>query len=57
MEFLLQAGVGVHYFATDALALTAGVRFSHCSNANLGERNTGLNAVMPYVVLSFFLWR
>jgi len=57
MEFLLQAGLGVHYFATDTVTLTAGVRFSHISNAGLGERNTGLNAVMPYVGLSFFLWR
>lgn len=51
-EFLLQTGPGVRYFLTDRLALATGVRFHHISNANLGERNTGLNATLPYIGLS-----
>jgi lipid A 3-O-deacylase len=57
MEFLLQTGPGVQYFASETVTLTAGIRFSHISNANLGDRNTGINSVMPYVGLSFFLPR
>ncbi len=30
-----------------------GVRYHHISNADLGERNTGINGVLPYVGLSF----
>lgn len=54
MEFLLQTGPGVQYFATETMTVTAGVRFSHISNGGLGDRNTGINAVMPYLGLSFF---
>jgi hypothetical protein len=31
-----------------------GVRLHHISNADLGERNTGINGVLPYVSISFF---
>ena len=54
-NFILQTGPGVHYLLTDKLALTSGVRFSHISNANLGERNTGINAWMFNLGFSFFL--
>jgi hypothetical protein len=54
-EFVLQTGPGVHYFVTDRFTWTIGVRLHHVSNANLGDRNTGINAVLPYVGLSFFV--
>ena len=53
-EFVLETGPGVHYFATDRIIWTMGVRLHHISNANLGDRNTGINTVLPYVGISFF---
>ena len=53
-EFVLETGPGVHYFMTDRIALTMGVRLHHISNGNLGDRNTGINTVVPYVGISFF---
>lgn len=54
-EFAIETGPGVHYFATDRIAWTMGVRYHHISNGDIGERNTGLNAVVPYVGISFVL--
>ena len=54
-EFVLQTGPGVQYFVTDRITWTMGVRLHHVSNANLGDRNTGINAVLSYVGVSFFL--
>lgn len=54
MNFVLQTGPGVQYLLTPRVSLTAGVRFSHISNADIGERNAGLNAVLPYAGLSWF---
>lgn len=56
-EFGLQTGPGLHYFVTERLTWTMGLRYHHISNANLGERNTGLNGVLPYVGLSYFVPR
>lgn len=53
-EFVLETGPGVHYFVTDRITWTMGVRLHHISNSNLGDRNTGINGVLPYVGLSFF---
>lgn len=53
-EFVLETGPGVHYFVTDRLTWTMGVRLHHISNSNLGDRNTGINGVLPYVGISFF---
>ncbi len=54
-EFVLETGPGVHYFVTDRITWTMGVRYHHISNANLGDRNTGINGVLPYVGVSFFV--
>jgi len=54
-NFILGTGPGAQYFITPHTALTLGVRFSHVSNAEIGERNIGLNAILPYVGLSWFL--
>ena len=56
-NFVLETGPGVHYFLTRSLTVTAGVRYHHISNANIGQRNTGLNAVLPYVGFSWFFPR
>ena len=53
-EFELGTGPGAQYFVTDRISWTMGVRLHHISNANLGERNTGINGVLPYVGVSFF---
>lgn len=53
-NFLIETGPGVHYFITEKVTLTLGVRYHHISNAGIGERNTGLNAVLPYGGLAFF---
>lgn len=55
VNFLLQTGPGVQYLLTPQVSLTVGVRWSHISDADIGEKNAGLNAVMPYVGLSWFL--
>ena len=57
LNLLIETGPGVQYFMTEQTALTFGVRYSHISNAETGQRNTGLNAVLPYVGLSWFLPR
>lgn len=56
-NFILQTGPGVQYFMTARTTLTFGVRYSHISNADIGDRNIGLNAVLSYAGLSWFLPR
>lgn len=53
-NFVLETGPGVHYFLTRSTTVTGGVRYHHISNADIGQRNTGLNAVLPYLGLSWF---
>ena len=54
-QFILETGPGVHYFVTNRVTLTTGIRFHHFSNGGLGERNTGINAGLAYMGISFFL--
>ena len=56
-NFALETGPGVQYFMTACTTLTFGVRYSHISNAGTGQRNFGLDAVLPYAGLSWFLPR
>jgi len=56
-NFVLEAGPGLQYFATERLALTVGTRFHHISNAGTGERNHALNATLTYVGISLFFPR
>ena len=53
-NFILQTGPGVSYFVSENWAITAGLRFHHISNANIGDRNTGLNAWLFNLGVSFF---
>lgn len=52
-EFVLETGPGLQYFVTDRITWMMGVRLHHISNSNLGDRNTGINGVLPYIGLSF----
>lgn len=54
-NFVLETGPGIHYFVTKSMTVSAGVRFHHISNAGIGDRNTGINAVLSYAGFSFFL--
>lgn len=56
-NFVLETGPGARYFLTNTLTVTAGVRYHHISNADLGQRNTGLNAVLADIGLSWFFSR
>ena len=56
-NFVLESGPGVQYFATERIALTLGVRFHHISNAQLGDRNKGLNSTLGYAGVSLFFPR
>lgn len=56
-NFVSESGPGLHYFATERVALTIGVRFHHISNADIGDRNLGLNATLAYAGISVFLPR
>jgi lipid A 3-O-deacylase len=53
-EFNLQAGTGVHYFWRENSALTFQYRFFHLSNAGIDQPNTGVNAGLFLVGLSWF---
>ena len=55
VNFVLQTGPGIQYFATTRMSLTIGVRYHHISNAGIGERNLGLDAVLPYAGASWIL--
>lgn len=57
LNFVFETGPGVHYFLTQSLTVTAGVRYHHFSNADTGQRNIGLNAALPYFGLSWFFPR
>ena len=53
-SFVLQTGPGLQYFMSRNSAFTVGVRWQHFSNAGLGDRNRGLNGLLPYAGISFF---
>lgn len=57
LNFVIETGPGIQYFITEQTTLTIGVRYNHISNADTGERNIGLNAVLPYAGLAWFLPR
>ena len=53
-NFVTESGPGLHYFVTERVALTIGVRFHHISNADIGDRNLGLNSTLAYAGISVF---
>lgn len=42
-EFNVQGGLGLHYFVSDSVAITAQFRFMHISNASTHFPNVGVN--------------
>lgn len=52
-EFNLQAGVGMHWFIKDNLALTVEAKYVHWSCAGLSDPNLGLNGVTGLAGVTF----
>lgn len=53
-NFLLQGGTGLQYFLNKRWALTGSYRLRHLSNAGASSRNSGINAHLTLVGISFF---
>ena len=53
-NFVLTGGIGMSWFITPQLALNAGYRFHHISNAGTAFPNLGLNASLPFAGFSFY---
>jgi len=53
-NFTLQTGPGLHYFATDHLAITGQVRLHHISNAGIESPNIGVNSTVYLLGVSYF---
>jgi lipid A 3-O-deacylase len=54
VNFILQSGVGLHYFISQHTALTGEWRFHHISNANIHDRNAGINSSLVMLGVTFF---
>jgi lipid A 3-O-deacylase len=54
VNFILEGGVGALFFVSERVALTAGARFHHVSNADLCSQNVGVNSVIGIVGISYF---
>lgn len=54
VNFVIEAGVGGLLFLTERVALTGGYRFSHISNANICEKNRGINSSLVNLGVSYF---
>ncbi|HEX6176525.1 MAG TPA: acyloxyacyl hydrolase [Candidatus Binatia bacterium] len=55
LNFILQTGLGLHYFITQRSALTGEWRFHHISNASIHDKNAGINSSLFMLGLTFFL--
>lgn len=53
-NFTIQGGPGLHYFATDQLAITGQVRLHHVSNGGRGSPNVGVNSSVYLLGISYF---
>ncbi len=53
-NFILSGGFGVSYFLNNQVALNAGYRFQHISNAHTSRANVGLNSSLPFIGFSFY---
>lgn len=54
VNFTLQGGVGLHVFVSPAVAVTAGYRLHHVSNANSCDQNLGLNSNLFLLGMSYY---
>jgi lipid A 3-O-deacylase len=55
LNFILQSGLGLHYFLSQSTALTGEWRFHHISNAGIHNRNAGINSSLFMLGVTFFL--
>jgi hypothetical protein len=53
-EFLLQAGIGLHYLVRPNLSIDAEADFAHVSNAGMSRRNAGLNATGGMIGITYY---
>jgi opacity protein-like surface antigen len=53
-NFIVTGGVGLSWFVTPQVALNAGYRFHHISNAGTAYPNLGLNSSLPFFGFSFY---
>lgn len=53
-EFVLHASVGVHYMITDRWAVSAEGGYRHISNADMADRNVGLNSLGGTLGVTWF---
>lgn len=59
LEFTPQASIGMKYLVTEDWSIDVEAMFHHISNANLADRNSGINAVGGFVGATYFfdkLW-
>ena len=54
LTFVLEAGAGLSYFVTEAVALNAGYRFQHISNGHTSNPNRGFNSDAGMGGVSFY---
>ena len=52
--FIVETGIGTHYFITQNWTVNVGGRFHHLSDAGIGERNVGINAWMGLLGFSYY---
>lgn len=55
LNFILQSGLGLHFFVSQSTALTGEWRFHHISNAGIHNRNAGINSSLFMLGITFFL--
>ena len=55
LSFILQSGLGLHFFVSQSTALTGEWRFHHISNAGIQNRNAGINSSLFMLGITFFL--
>ena len=54
-EFLLETGPGLEYFITQEFAVTGSLKLHHISNAGIGKRNTGINAFLGLIGITYYI--
>lgn len=54
VNYVLEGGPGLLWFLSDQVAITAGYRFQHISNARSCEKDLGLNSSLFSVGISYF---
>ena len=54
VNFIIEGGPGLSWFVTDRVALTAGYRFQHISNASRCDQNLGINSSLFMLGVSYY---